>query len=304
MTREIAENTRRAYAADWAAFARWCRLTGANALPPTPDIVAAYLSSLGTGTAQRPPLSPTSVERRLAGLLWSCDQRGTPLDRTHPAIRAALAGVRQRASTPDRKAPLTAQDIRAMNALLPYDLRGLRDRAMLLLGFAAGLGRSELVGLDLGQPASGDGGWLDLCRDGARLTLPAAQGWSRIDVGRGSADRTCPVHAVSQWVSFAGIARGPLFLRITRDGTGILDERLSDRHVARLVKRLAEDAGLRPDLDPAERRTVFSGQSLRTGLAASLGLDDITALRRRISSPEDEDPMTGVSLNLTRAVGL
>ncbi|MEC7762030.1 MAG: integrase [Pseudomonadota bacterium] len=304
MSPAIAQNTLRAYAADWAAFARWCRVSGVSALPPAPDLVARYLAEIRSGTDNQPPLSAASVERRLAGLIWSFDQRGAPLDRHHPALRALRTELRANDREPARKHPIRAEDIRAMIATLPYDLRGLRDRAILLLGFAGGLGPSDLVSLDFGGGSAPDRGRLTVTPEGACLTFSTPRGWSQFAVGRGTTNHTCPVHAVSQWVSFAGIARGPLFVRISRDGTRPLDDRLSARHVARFVKRTAQDAGLRPDLPPTERQAIFSGQSLRTGLAASLGLDNITALRRHISPPDTADRPADFSLNLTRAAGL
>lgn len=96
-----------------------------------------------------------------------------------------------------------------MVGTLPYDLRGLRDRAILLLGYAGGLRRSEIVSLDAHKDDTPDsGGWIEIFEDGALLTLNAKTGWREVEVGRGSSDQTCPVHALEQWLHFAKIDFG------------------------------------------------------------------------------------------------
>ena len=149
-------------------------------------------------------------------------------------------------------------------------LRGLRDRAMLLLGFAGGLRRSEIVGLDVGRDQTEDGrGWIEVLDKGMLVTLRGKTGWREVEVGRGSSDATCPVVALETWLKFARLAHGPLFRRVTGQGKAVGADRLNDQEVARLVKRTALAAGVRGDLPEAQRRMMFAGHSLRAGLASS-----------------------------------
>src|SRR6056297_3045086 len=132
------DNTLKAYAGDWAHFARWCRMRGADPLPPPPDLVGLYLADLAAPADGTRPLTVATIERRLSGLVWATAQRGMRLDRGDRHIASVLAGIRRRhARPPVQKEAILAQDILAMAGTLPFDLRGLRDRAILLLGYAA-----------------------------------------------------------------------------------------------------------------------------------------------------------------------
>ena len=117
-------------------------------------------------------------------------------------------------------------------------LRGLRDRAMLLIGFAGGLRRSEVVGLDVGRDQTEDGrGWVEILDKGMVLSIRGKTGWREVEIGRGSNDATCPVVALQTWLQLARIAHGPLFRRVTGQGKAVGADRLNDQEVARLVKR-------------------------------------------------------------------
>lgn len=148
-------DTARAYAADWAQFTRWCRRRGAEPLPPSPELIGLYLADLASPSDKTPALSVASV----------------------------LAGIRRRhARPPKQKEAILAEDILAMIATLPRDLRGLRDRALLL------------VGLDLHKDDTPDSrGWVQIFGDGALLTLNAKTGWREVEIGRGSSEAIYPL---------------------------------------------------------------------------------------------------------------
>ena len=126
------------------------------------------------------------------------------------------------------RASATAMPPRQKEAILPEDLlamletcdrgalRGLRDRAMLLLGFAGGLRRSEITRLDMGRDQTTDGrGWIEVLPGGLLVTLRRKTGWHEVEIERGSPPATCPVTALETWLKLARIRNGPLFRRIT-----------------------------------------------------------------------------------------
>jgi integrase len=305
------ENTLKAYAKDWAQFARWCRMRGADPLPSSPQLIGLYIADLAASGGKAPALSVSSIERRLSGLTWGYAQRGERLDRKDRHIATVLAGIRRRhARPPVQKEAILPEDLRDMLATLPRDMRGLRDRAILLIGFAGGLRRSEIVSLDHGKDDTPDsGGWIEVLEDGILITLRGKTGWREVEIARGSTDQTCPVHALTQWLHYARIDFGPIFVAVSRNGLKASGERLSDKHVARLIKTCASEAGLRPELSEKERVALFSGHSLRAGLASSAEVDEryvqkqlghaSAEMTRRYQRRRDR-----FRVNLTKAAGL
>ncbi len=311
------ENTLKAYVKDWAHFTRWCRMKGIEPLPPSPEMIGLYLADLASGSGPSPsqsasrPLSVSTIDRRLSGLAWNYTQRGFALDRKNRHIATVLAGIKRRhARPPVQKEAILAEDILAMVATLPFDLRGLRDRAILLIGYAGGLRRSEIVSLDVHKDDTPDsGGWIEIFDKGALLTLNAKTGWREVEIGRGSKEQTCPVHALEQWLHFAKIDFGPVFVGTSRDGKKASEKRLNDKHVARLIKRTVLDAGIRSELPEKERIALFSGHSLRAGLASSAEVDEryvqkqlghaSAEMTRRYQRRRDR-----FRVNLTKAAGL
>ncbi len=307
-------NTRKGYAADWKHFSAWCRRQNLSPLPPDPQIVGLYITACASGTAERgmKPNTVSTIERRLSAIGWNVAQRGMALDRKDRAIATVMAGIRNtHAAPPYQKEALLPEDLIAMLETLDRgSLRGLRDRAMLLIGFAGGLRRSEITGLDLGRDQTEDGrGWIEILDNGLLVTLRGKTGWREVEIGRGSSDSTCPVVATETWIKFAKLAKGPLFRRVKGKGKDVGTERLNDQEVARLVKRAALAAGVRGDLSEGERAGKFSGHSLRAGLASSAEVDEryvqkqlghsSAEMTRRYQRRRDR-----FRINLTKAAGL
>src|SRR5271163_915779 len=263
-------NTRKAYASDWRHYSAWTRRHAFPALPPDPQILGLYIAACASGAITGKPCSVRTIERRLSALAWNFAQRGEKFDRADRHVATVLAGIRRtQGRPPEQKEAVLSGDLLAMMATLDLgDLRGLRDRAILLIGFAGGLRRSEIVGLDCGARQTQDGtGWTEILEKGILVTLRGKTGWREVEIGRGSSDLSCPVVALEAWLKFASIEHGPLFRRVI--GKTVGPERLADKHVARLVKQTAMAAGVRGDLPESERAQKFAGHSLRAGLASS-----------------------------------
>jgi site-specific recombinase XerD len=246
-----ASNTQRAYRADWADFAAWCAGHRVAPLPTMARTIAAYLGA----SAQYHELS--TLRRRVAAIGWAHRDAGYQSPTTDPLVRAALSSIR-RSRTPRQqsKAPVMFADLRAMVVSLPDSMLGERDRALLLLGFAGAIRRTELVSLDVADTSlNADGLVIHL-----RHTTEERGGTRTLTISRGARALTCPVRALEDWLAFSGIREGPLFRPVDRHGR-VLPNRLSDRSVARIVQRAALAAGL--------DATAFAAHSLRAGLAAS-----------------------------------
>lgn len=307
-------NTRRAYTSDWKHFSSWCRRQGFALMPPDPQTIGLYITACASGAVSggRKPNSVSTIERRLSSLAWNYAQRGQTLDRRDRHITTVLAGIRNRHAAPPRqKEAILPEDLIAMLETLDRGtLRGLRDRAMLLIGFAGALRRSEIVGLDVGRDQTEDGrGWVEFYDRGLLVTLRGKTGWREVEIGRGSSDATCPVAALQTWLRLARIEHGPLFRRVTGGGRKVGAERLHDQEVARLVKRAALAAGVCGDLPEGERVKRFAGHSLRAGLASSAEVDEryvqkqlghaSAEMTRRYQRRRDR-----FRVNLTKAAGL
>ena len=195
-----AENTNKAYAADWAHYTRWCRQKGADPLSPCPASDRALYHRL-RGHAHRRHDRAAPLGPRLGLQAARADAGpGRPSHRHRPARHQAQT------RPPRQKAAVDATDILAILATLPHDLRGLRDRAILPLGFAGGFRRSELVTLDVNRDDNDDGqGWIETLDQGSIVTIQGKTGWREVAIGRGSKEKTCPVHALEQWSHFARV---------------------------------------------------------------------------------------------------
>jgi site-specific recombinase XerD len=268
--RALAARTVQTYDEQWRYFAAWCAARGVEALPASPVTLAAYLAARADEgrTASTIAVSVAAVRRAhsLAGL-------ASPA--AHPVVEATLAGVRRTVGTrPRQVAAAERDDVRAMVAALDASSsRGLgpkRDRALLLVGFAAALRRTELVALDVADVTFAPEGMLVLVR--RSKTDQTAEGRT-LAIRFGAHPETCPVRALRAWLDAAGITEGAVF-RSTRNHS-TLGPRLTGAMVARIVKGAALAAGL--------DATRYSGHSLRAGWATSAakaGVDDRAIMDR------------------------
>jgi len=236
-------HTLRAYRSDWADFAQWCVARGEPALPASVESVVDYVAEL---SATR---KASTVERRLAAIGEAHREVGLASPTDDDRIRIDVTRMRwhQRKST-DRTVPLAVRELRVMLAALPDDLVGARDRALLLVGYGAGLRPSELVGMDVSD--------LSVVDDGLAVSLMRG----RVVIPYGSSRPLCAVTAWQEWMVTAGLTSGPAFRAVDRHGRlGV--NRLGEKSVTRIVRRAAERAGL------DEQR--YSALSLRLGMVTA-----------------------------------
>jgi site-specific recombinase XerD len=247
--------TLRAYRADLADFTLWCVEHDRVSRPAAPGTICLYLTHLAASGAR-----VATIARRLSAIGQAELAAGiTPSPTLDWQVRATLAGIRRtHGLPPEQKAVVLTQELRQLLAVTSEEtLAGLRDRALLLLGFAGGFRRSDLVALDVEDLTETEEGLQVTIRsDGAD---PGEE--SRVlGVPSGQHPETCPVRALRAWREAAAITSGPLFRGVTRHGT-LREGRLSAQSVALIIKRAAERAGL----DPAH----YAGHSLRSGLATA-----------------------------------
>jgi site-specific recombinase XerD len=271
--KSMADNTRRAYDSDWRAFEAWCQARGFRAMPAAAGTVLAYI------TDRAGALKVSTLSRHLAAIRAAHSHAGTPLDlNAHPGFREVWKGIKREHGTARvKKTALLTPELRQGIEALPDTLHGLRDRALLLLGFAGALRRSELVGLHVDE-ASG-AAWIEAKSDGLVLHLTRTktdqQGeGTSLGIPYGANPDTCPVRAYLRWREAAGIGDGPAFRGIDRHGN-IAPEALSDKGVARIVKRTVKAGALaQGHTEKAAERVAarYAGHSLRSGLATSAAM--------------------------------
>jgi integrase len=253
--------TLRAYAADLAHFRAWCEAHGFQPMLASPETVGAYLAAAGLGYAL-----PT-LRRRVAAIARAHRIAKQPLDTRHPAIRETLRGIARTHGEPARRsAALTTDEIRRLVEVCGNELAGLRDRALLLIGFAGALRRSELVGLDVAH--------VKPTPSGLRLMIPrsktdAAGEGAEIGITRGVREDTCPVRALRAWLRAAKIGDGPVFRRITQWGT-VGTNRLHPDAVRQILLRRAAVAGINgtrlEPVTPHGMRAGFVTTAYRNGV--------------------------------------
>lgn len=245
-----ADATRKAYASDWRDFESFCLDRGMTVLPSDPETLAVYLASMAdagrkVSTIRRRVVAIACIHK-LAGL-------ANPADAGLP--RATLDGIERRLGTaPAKKAALTADLVAKALRKIPDDLTGLRDKALILVGFAAALRRSELVALDRVDIRQHPKGLLVVIR--RSKTDQKGEGKTKaIPHGR----RLHVAAALDAWLTAAGITSGPVFRGVR--GTTVLADRLCTKQVARIIQARAGAIGLDP--------SSFGGHSLRSGFITS-----------------------------------
>ena len=247
---EKSSNTRRAYASDWADFVAWCGRVSEDPLPALPLVVARYLAQLADGGKKT-----STIQRRTSAIAAAHKAAGLEPPTNFEGVKAVMRGIRRRVGRRKRKAaPATAERLSQALAAIPATKRGLRDRALVLIGFAGAFRRSELVAIDVKNIQRLPRGILidiersktDQEAEGAVLPIP--NGKMRV------------VDALDAWLAIASITQGPVFRSVDRHGN-VGAGALTDRQVARIVKEVCGRAGL----DPA----IYSGHSLRSGFITS-----------------------------------
>jgi site-specific recombinase XerD len=247
---EKAASTRKAYGTDFRIFKDWCDARAVPSLPAAPETVAAYLAAHASTS------KASTLGRRVAAIRYAHKLAELPVPTDAEGVKATMRGIRRTyGSARVRKSPAVAGKMLGMVATAPDKLAGLRDRALLLIGFGGALRRSELVALDVEDIAEAETGLLVTIR--GSKTDQERQGVT-IAIARG--DIACPVRALRDWLDAAGIEAGALFRPIDKGGT-VRASRLTDRSVANIVKAYAERAGF--------DASMFSGHSLRAGFLTS-----------------------------------
>lgn len=256
-----AEATVRAYTADWAQFAAWCQTRELEPMPARPELVGEYLAELGEGYAR------ATLRRKVAGIARAHRLAGHPLDTRHTAIRDVLRGIgRTHGDPPKRAQALATEEIQQLVAVCEDDLTGLRDRALLLFGFAGALRRSELCRIEIGH--------LTWKPRSVELLIPRSKTdkegeGSHLGIPMGRVPATCPVRALKAWLQAAEITHGAVFRAVTRHGT-TRSSPLTGEALRLILLKRARLAGIKATLlepiSPHGLRAGFITSAYRNGV--------------------------------------
>ncbi len=254
--------TLRAYRTDFEDFTRFCQEHNLTHLPATPTTVALYIADRAGF------LRSATITRRLTSITKAHQAAGfeeSPSSSHHFVVSETLKGIRRSIGTAQEgKAPLLTADVRRIVACCPETLSGLRDRALVLLGFAGAFRRSELAAIDYAHLSfTQDGLVIDLCRS---KTDQEAAG-RKVGIPFGKEKETCPVRALRRWLAASGIPSGAVFRGVNRHGK--LSRRgLHKDCVGWILKRAASRAGLKPE--------PLGGHSLRAGCVTQAAMNGIS----------------------------
>ena len=264
----IASSTRQAYQSDLKHFREW-----GGMLPATPEMVAAYVA------AYAGKLSVATITRRVATLSKAHQAMSGENPCRSPLVKATLQGLRRKHGTAQKQAKvLTQEDLFAMLDAMGDGMKGVRDRALLLLGFGGGFRRSELVGLDVAD--------IETVRQGIIITLRHSKtdqesAGRKIGIPHGRT-RHCPVAALTDWLTRSGITEGAIFHPTNRHGQ-LLPERLSGDAVSEVIRERLATVGIDPE--------GYSGHSLRAGFATSAAQAGASTIKIRQQTGHASDAM-------------
>jgi integrase len=258
-------STVRAYLADLQHF----NASGFH-VPERPERVAKYLAQLADERTF------STVKRRAAAITAAHRELGYASPCHSDLVRSTLKGIsRMNPGSPNRVRPLLAAEVqRAARGL--KGLKGLRERAMLMLGFAGAFRRSELVAIDVEDLTTRG---RDLVVTLWRSKTDQNAAGRQVVVPRGPRGR-CPVEAVQAWLRASAIREGPVFRRLTRYGD-VTQMRLDPAAVCAAVKRCAAALGLDPKL--------YGGHSLRSGYVTTAALQGMPLWQVRLQTGHKRD---------------
>ena len=252
-----ASNTVRAYNSDFNDFGLFCVQNGFKSLPSEPKIVSLYLTYLSKKDAKI-----STLKRRLVSIGVIHKMKGHYLDTKHPSIIENIMGIKRRKGSIQRgKKPILINSLKQIIDVIDQqnkqEIKKLRDRSIILIGFSGGFRRNEIVSLDCED--------LDFVTEGLKINLRR----SKTDqFGEGftkalpyfDSIQYCPVVSLKKWIEISKIVSGPLFRRFSK-GSKLLEKRLTDQTVALLIKEYLKLAGI--------DSKNYSGHSLRSGFATS-----------------------------------
>ena len=251
------DNTLRAYKSDFKDFGLFCAKNGFISLPSEPKVISLYLTHLSTKD-----IKMSTLKRRLVSIGVIHKLKGHYLDTKHPSIIENIMGIKRRKGSSQKgKKPILISDlkilIKAIDKQKNDEIKKLRDRTIILIGFSGGFRRNEIVSLNYDD--------LEFMPEGLKITLRR----SKTDqYGEGTLKglpyfdnpEYCPVLSIKKWLDFSKINTGPVFRRFNK-GSKLSEKRLTDQTVALLIKQYLKLAGI-------DSRN-FSGHSLRSGFATS-----------------------------------
>ena len=252
-----ARNTVRAYKSDFSDFEFFCAQNGFKSLPSDPKVVSLYLTQLSTKNAKM-----STLKRRLVSIGVIHKLKGHYLDTKHPAIIENIMGIKRRKGTFQKaKKPILISSLKKLINVIDQqkkeEIKKLRDRSIILIGFSGGFRRNEIVSLDYDD--------LDFVPEGLKLSIRR----SKTDqFGEGfikalpyfDSSQYCPVVSLKKLLDLSKIRSGPVFRRFSK-GSKLSENRLTDQTVALLIKEYLNLAGI--------DSKNFSGHSLRSGFATS-----------------------------------
>lgn len=260
-SKSSSSNTKKTYAYGWKSFNHWCNGRGVDLLRN--DNKEALISFYISEQAVKENLKVSSISCYLAGIRWHYQEKGVVINLQHPAIQKVLKGIRNTLfKRQNQKEPLLTDQIKTMVELISVDkngepsLIGIRDRAIILLGFAGAFRRSELVSLNVEDLILKRDGYVILLR--RSKTDQEGEGIEKA-IPYGGNPLTCPVRAIRDWIDSSKVSTGPLFCPINRHNQ-MQSKRLSSHAIALILKRNYLDE---------ENAHNISGHSLRAGFVTS-----------------------------------